>query len=183
MDMNALLGTLLSGESIESIGKLSGATEDEVKSVLGSALPQMLSGAQGQATDEKTAEGFAKALTDHAQADTSDVRGFLDGVDQIDGGKILAHLLGGSLNATTQAAASSSGLDVGKVAKILAIAAPLLMSLLGKQTGQENSNDASAIGGLMSAFLGKTDTAGLIKLLLFGKKKKKGLLGLLLGGK
>ena len=75
-------------------------------------------------------------------------RGFLDGVDQIDGGKILA------------------------------IAAPLLMSLLGKQTGQENSNDASAIGGLMSAFLGKTDTASLIKLLLFGKKKKKGLLGM-----
>lgn len=182
MDMNALLSTMLSGDSVESIGKLAGASTDEVKSVLGSALPQLLSGAQGQATDQATAEGFAQALSDHALADTSDVRGFLSGVDLIDGGKIIAHLLGGNLNSTTTAAAASSGLDAAKVSKILAIAAPLLMSLLGKQTGQAGG-DAAGIGTLMSAFLGKTDTASLVQTLLFGKKKQKGLLGLLLGGK
>ena len=183
MEINALMSTMLSGDSIESMSRVAGVSQEQVKSVLGSALPQMLDGAKGQATDEATAEGFANALSDHAKADTSDVKGFLTGVDQIDGGKILAHLLGGGLNATTQTAASSSGLKPAQAAQILAIAAPLLMSLLGQQAGQESGNNASGIGGLMSAFLGKTDTAKLIQLLLFGKKKKKGLLGLLLGGK
>ena len=187
MDLNALMGTLLGSDSIESISKLSGASEDEVKKVLGSAMPKMLSGAQDQATDEKTAEGFAKALSDHAQADTSDVRGFLSSVDQVDGAKIVAHLLSslgsGSQGSTQvlQSAASSSGLKPGQVAQILAIAAPLLMSLLGKQDGKEDQS--VGVGGLMGALLGKTDTASLVQTLLFGKKKRKGLLGLLLGGK
>lgn len=184
MDLNALMGTLLGSESIESISKLSGTSEDEVKKVLGSAMPKMLSGAQDQATDEKTAEGFAKALSDHAQADTSDVRGFLSSVDQVDGAKIVAHLLsslGGSQGSTQvlESAASSSGLKPGQAAQILAIAAPLLMSLLGKQTGKEDQS--VGVGGLMSALLGKNDTASLVQTLLFGKKKRKGLLGLLFG--
>lgn len=180
MELNALMNTMLSGDSIESISRLAGVSEEETKRVLGSALPQLLSGAQGQAEDEQTAEGFAKALSDHAQADTSDVRGFLTGVDQIDGGKILAHLLGINQGSITESAAASSGLKPAQVVKILSIAAPLLMSLLGQQAQQDNNN-AAGVGSLMSALLGKTDTANLIQTLLFGKKKKKGLLGLLLG--
>ena len=180
MELNALMNTMLSGESIESISRLAGVSEDETRRVLGSALPQMLVGAQAQATDEQTAESFSKALSDHAQVDTSDVRGFLTGVDQIDGGKILAHLLGGGQNTLMESTAASSGLKPAQVVKVLSIVAPLLMSLLGQQAQQEG-NSASAVGSLMGALLGKTDAAKLIQLLLFGKKKKKGLLGLLLG--
>ena len=179
MELNALMNTLLSSESIESISRTAGVSEEETRRVLAGALPQMLSGAEGQATDEATAEGFAKALNDHAQDDVSDVRGFLGGVDLIDGGKILAHLLGGGQNALMESTAASSGLKPAQVVKILSIAAPLLMSLLGQQAQQDNSQ--AGVGTLMTALLGKTDTAKLIQTLLFGKKKKKGLLGLLFG--
>ncbi len=180
MELNALMNAMLSGENIESISRLAGVSEEETKRVLASTLPQMLAGAQGQATDETTAEGFSRALTDHAQDDTTDMRGFLTGVDQIDGGKILAHLLGGGQTALMETTAASSGLKPAQVVKILSIVAPLLMSLLGQQAQQEG-NSAAGVGSLMTALLGKTDTASLIQLLLFGKKKKKGLLGLLFG--
>lgn len=183
MDMNALMSALLSSDSIDSISRQAGVSEEETRQVLSSALPQMLSGAQGQATNEETSESFAKALSDHAQADTSDVRGFVNAVDLIDGGKILAHLLGAGQTAITDSAAASAGLKPAQVVKILSIAAPLLMTLLGKQAGKED-NSASGVAGLMSALLGSSDTSELVQTLLFGKKKKKkGLLGLLLGGK
>ena len=48
MDLNALLNTLLSGESLQSIGSLSGSSQEEVQSVLNAALPSLLGGALNQ---------------------------------------------------------------------------------------------------------------------------------------
>ena len=183
MDMNALMSALLSSDSIESISRQAGVSEEETRQVLGSALPQMLTGAQGQAENAETSESFARALSDHARDDASDLRGFISAVDLIDGGKILSHLLGAGQNAITDSAAANTGLKPAQVVKILSIAAPLLMTLLGTQAGKED-NSASGVAGLMSALLGSGDTTELVQTLLFGKKKKKkGLLGLLLGRK
>ena len=179
MELNALMSTLLGSDSIAGLSKRADVSEEDVKKVLASAMPQLLAGAQGQAQDEETAEGFAQALKDHAADDTSDVRGFLDKVDDLDGGKILAHLLGLNQGTITESAAASSGLKPAQVLKILSVAAPLLMSLLGKQAGKEDQS--VGVGTLMSALLGKNDTASLVQTLLFGKKKKKGLLSLLFG--
>ena len=96
MDLNALMGTLLSQDSLQNMSSLTGASSENVASVLSSALPAMLSGAQGQANDENALAGFAGALQDHAKDDTSDIASFLSGVDLEDGGKIVAHLLGGN---------------------------------------------------------------------------------------
>lgn len=154
MDMNALMSTLLSGDAITGMSQATGASQDEVKSVLSSALPSLLGGAQAQAADAATAAGFAGALADHAKADTSDLSAFLSNVDMQDGGKIIGHLLGSNAAATAGEAADRAGLSAGQTARILALAAPLLMSLLGQQTTQTASNNASGIGGLMGALLG-----------------------------
>jgi len=179
MDLNTLMGAMLSSDSIKSISKASGASQKDVKAVLSSALPGLLNGAAQQANNSQTAAGFAGALAKHAKSDTRDLGSFLSGVDLADGGKIIAHLLGANTAAATQQTASASGVDAAKVAKILAVAAPLLMSLLGKQTGQTSG---SAVGTLMNSLLGGGNAGSLIGSLLgvsapqttttTGKKKK-----------
>jgi len=166
MDINSLMSTILSGDSIANMSQLVGSSQTEVESVLNSVLPSLLNGAQGQAENESTAAGFEGALQDHAKADTSDLASFISNVDLADGGKIVAHLLGGEQEETTQRAAERAGLDIGKTGLILAAAAPLLMSLLGKQNAQaQNDQASSGIGGL------------------FGKLNLGSLLGGLFGGK
>ena len=180
MDLNTLIGTMLSSDSIKSISKASGASQKDVKAVLSSALPGLLNGAAQQANNSQTAAGFAGALAQHAKSDTRDLGSFLSGVDLADGGKIIAHLLGANTTAATQQTASASGVDAAKVAKILAVAAPLLMSLLGQQTSQSSG---SAVGTLMNSLLGGGNAGSLIGSLLgvttpqatattTGKKKK-----------
>lgn len=187
MDIQDLMGKMLSGDTLKGLGQLTGSSQKDVKGVLTAALPAMLEGARGQATDAKTAEGFVGALADHARDDTRDLSSFISGVDLADGGKILGHLLGNK-TAVTESAAQSAGVEPTKAGSILAGAAPLLMSLLGQQTASgENAsgNNASGIGGLMGSLLGSVDLGSLLGGLLggsddsaasastTGKKKKK----------
>lgn len=169
MDINALMGTLLSEDSLQNLGKITGTSEDEVKNVLASALPGMLEGLQGQANDAATVDSFVGALSDHAKVDTSDVASFLSQVDLEDGGKIVQHLLGGQTGAVTEEAAQKAGLGSASTGSILSAAAPLLMSLLGQQTSQDNANNNSAgIGSLMGALLGNVNIGSLLAGMLGG---------------
>ena len=191
MDLNALMGTLLSDESINGVGAKTGASASEVRGVLGNALPLLLNGANAQAADETTASGFAGALQQHAQSDTSNLSGFLGGVDLDDGAKIIAHLLGANTNAQTLNVAQQSGVSEAKTGSILSAAAPLLMSLIGQQSGSEQ-NSGMNVAGLMGNLLGSGDMTSLLAGMLGGGAatqaapasaagKKGGLLAKLLG--
>ena len=167
MDMSALLGALLSGNNVQSLSQASGASTQDVQNVLSAALPSLLNGALGQAENSDTAPGFSSALASHAQSDTSDMGSFLNGLDLEDGGKILMHLLGSNTNQTAQQVSAASGVSAKQTVKILAMVAPLLMSLLGKQS--QNSGGSSAIGALMKALMGSGDITSILSGLMGGK--------------
>ena len=60
MDLTSiLLQSMLNDSSVKSLSKKTGASKDEVSSVLTAALPLLLKGAGQQAEDEETAESFA----------------------------------------------------------------------------------------------------------------------------
>lgn len=170
MDMNDLMGTLLSGDSLKNIGKVTGTSQTDVKKVLASALPSLISGAQGQAND--SGSGFEGALQQHGKANTSDLASFLSNVDLQDGSKIVGHLLGSGKEETTRKAAQASGLDADKTGSILSAAAPLLMSLLGQQTAAEaptaaaSSNSGSLLGSLVGTLLSNVNVGSLLMNLL-----------------
>ena len=128
MDLASMMKTMLSADSIAQMGEKTGTSTDEVKSVLLSALPAMLNGVQGQASNRETVAGFAGALDSHALDDISDIPAFLSHVDLEDGEKIVGHLLGGDQAAMTKAAAEKAGLSTAATGSILGAAAPLLMS-------------------------------------------------------
>ena len=167
MDLNALMSTLLSEESINGVGEKAGASSEQVRGVLGSALPLLLNGANAQANDESTASGFAGALQQHAQSDTSNLSSFLGGVDLSDGAKIVAHLLGANTAAQTQSVAQQNNVNSATTGNILATAAPLLMSLIGQQSGSE-ANSGLGVSGIMGSLLGSGDMGSLLGGLLGG---------------
>ena len=183
MDVTSLLGTVVSQDSLKQISRAADVPTKDVQSVLMSALPSLLSGALSQANDASTAASFAGALDQHSASDTSNLISFLSSVDVDDGAKIIGHLLGNSSNAVVDQAAEKSGLSVGSTLKILSIAAPLLMSLLGKsaQSQQQAQTQATTvipltqstqqsgglnIGSLMGSLLQNVDVGKLLISLL-----------------
>lgn len=165
MDLKKLAGSLLSSDSISGLSGLTGASDKDVTSVLTQALPTLLSGAKDQAKDEGTAQSFVTALTDHAKDDTSDLTKFLGKVDMKDGAKIIGHLLGSGKDNVVADIAKDTGVSKAKTSSILSGAAPLLMSLLGQQT-QEEEKPESGMGGLMGALLDNVDMGSLLTGLL-----------------
>ena len=194
MDLMSMMSTMLSEDSINQMSQKTGTTNEDVKNVLLSALPAMLNGVQGQADGEDTVAGFAGALESHAQADTSDITAFLSNVDLEDGNKIVGHLLGADQKATTKAAAEKAGLSVGSTGNILSAAAPLLMSLLGQQTAQAQTQAQAqpqgflSLGGSNTAQAASSSGGGLFGSLFGGGQQQSaassggGLLGSLFGG-
>ena len=176
MDLSSLVGTLMSADSLQGVGKTSKTDTNTVQSVLGAALPSLLSSAQAQSQD--TATGFAEALLSHSKADTSNIASFLGKVDVEDGGKIVNHLLDAD---TLTAISKKAGVSKKDTKSVLSAAAPLLMSLLGQQTvSSASGSNASAIGAVASMLLQNADMGSLLGGLLgvesnttaSGKKKK-----------
>ena len=171
MDINSLLGTLLSSDSVSGVSKATKADDKEVASVLNAALPMLLKGAKKQSEDKDTAESFATALLSHGKKDTSNLSSFLKNVDLDDGSKIIGHLLGKD-DDSVKKIAKSSGVSAKKTGDILSAAAPLLMSLLGQESASKKSDNNVALE-LAGALLKNVDVGDLIGDLLGGDNKKK----------
>ncbi len=186
MDLNSLLSELVDSNVVENLGQATGASVDEVKKVLGSALPSLITGATQQAANAETLEGFTNALQQHSADDTSDLGAFFSGYDRADGGKIVNHLLGTEAENVTGEVTRSTGVSGLKVAAIMAIAAPLLMKLLGKgaanaaqaaQTAQATQQAAAA-----PLSLSTDNVSNMMGGLLGGGADMSSMLGSLLGG-
>ena len=171
MDINSLLGTLLSSDSVSGVSKATKTDNNEVASVLNAALPMLLKGAKKQSEDKDTAESFATALLSHGKKDTSNLSSFLKNVDLDDGSKIIGHLLGKD-DDSVKKIAKSSGVSAKKTSDILSAAAPLLMSLLGQESASKKSDNNVALE-LAGALLKNVDVGDLIGDLLGGDNKKK----------
>ena len=185
MDLTSLMSSLLSDQNIKAVASKAGVSEEEAASVLATALPVMLNGANGQASDAATTESFYKAVTDHAQKDP-------EKVDLKEGGKIVGHLLGTDEKAAEDAIAKRAGLSSANVGLILAAAAPLIMNMLGNSTSNSHSSSGTASllnsllgGGLNSSSSGNLMTSVLTSVLANslngGNNSNNSLLGSLLG--
>ena len=161
MDLSKIAGSLLSSDSLKGLSSLTGASNGDIKNVLTSALPALLSGATEQAKNESTAESFANALAQHAKDDTSNLAGFLGNVDLGDGAKIISHLLGSNKEEIVEKAAKASGVSEKKTSDILSAIAPMLLSLLGQQA-EEDDDKESGVNGLVGALLDNVDVGSLL---------------------
>lgn len=158
--MSMLLNMLTSQLAGPMIGQLAGqigASEQQTGAAVSTAVPMLVTALARNASSPQGAEALAGALArDHDGSLLDNIGGLLAGQaagKQVDGTGILGHLLGAKRGRVEQAVSSSSGLDLGAVAKLLPLLAPIVMSLLGK-TKKEQGLD---VGGLASMLGGERD--------------------------
>ena len=183
-DLNSI-GTLLSEGGVSAISRRTKVKQGDVAKVLSVGIPALLSGMADNASDPAGAEALTRAAQDHRAVNAANVGDFLKDADLKDGKKILGHVLGDNQNAMIEKIAGEAGVTKGKATSILALAAPLLLSLLGNQNG--GNNMLGLLGGLLGmSLLSGNNGGGLLSGLLGGgssnSSQSSGLLGSLLGG-
>lgn len=162
---------LLSGDFGQQItagiSKQTGTSEAETQSVVSTALPALLGALQNNASSGQGAQGILGALASkHDGSILDNISGFLGSNDTSDGNGILKHVLGDKQGALEQGIAGKTGVSSGKVSKILAMLAPIVMGYLGKQSRSNNVSDGnglnSLLGGLMGGQSGSSGLGGLL---------------------
>lgn len=157
MDLNSIMKLMTSSDALGQVSSLTGVSEKEAGSALEEIVPMLLKGMQGQANDKSTADSFLSALSAHGQNDTSDIASFLSNVDIEDGSKIVGHLLGDKKEAKAEEVRGNLGLDTKTIMKIMAIAAPLLMSQMGKKAKDDAKPSGQGIAGIVGGLLDGVD--------------------------
>lgn len=167
MDTSKIMELMTSKDALSQVGSLAGISEKDAGKVMEQVLPMLMKGMQGQAESEATQKSFLDALSAHGANDTSDVAGFLQNVDITDGAKIVGHLLGSKEESAAAKAGEKSGIDMKTVMKVMAIAAPLLMSQMGKKAKKDAKKTDNSMAGIVGGLLDGVDANDVIN--IFGK--------------
>ena len=129
---------------------------DKVKSALGMALPMIMGAIKKNVDSPEGAEDLNRELKkekhDGSVLDKLGV-GRLSGL-MGEGSGILSHVLGGSQSKIASAVGSAIGMDASKVSKLLQMAAPVIMGILGKQKRKDNIDSGGGISDLVGSVLG-----------------------------
>lgn len=135
--MATLLKTLmkqLGGDGVAEIGRMLGQDQGATKGALEAVLPALVHGLKVNSSKPEGADALTRALTrDHDGGILDDVLGFLGKGDDTDGQGILGHIFGDKKERVETGLSKSTGLDLGAIVKLMGIAAPLVMGLLGKK--------------------------------------------------
>jgi len=202
-----LLNSDLGKTIISGVSNQTGQDQNKTSSVLTMALPVLMQAMKRNVATTEGAQGLLGALENkHDGSILDNLGGFFGGGVSNDvmndGGKILGHVLGNKQQNVETALSQKSGMNIGSVAQILKVAAPLLMGVLGKQKKEQQVADSGGLEGLLGGLIkGNSpqqeqnflesildadgdgsvidDVAGMV---LGGGNKKKGGLGGLLGG-
>ncbi|MAZ29417.1 MAG: hypothetical protein CL868_20380 [Cytophagaceae bacterium] len=201
-----LLNSDIGKKLIDGASEETGASKDKTASVLSMGLPLLMGAMKKNASTPEGASGLLSALSSgkHDGSILDNIGGLLGGgADKgvlDDGAGILSHVLGGKQSTVENTLSAKSGLDAGSISKILKMAAPVLLGLLGKQKRENNIDNGNDLSSLLGSFLGgqPQENQSLIASLIdqdgdgsvlddvadmvLGSKKKSGGLGGMLGG-
>ena len=194
--MNSLVDTVMShlGDAqIQQIATQLGTDPDSARNAIEHALPLIVGGMANQASTSAGADSLHNALSDHAGSSVSEILGGLlgggaggGGLGGIlgggsnagagsfgsgIGGAILGHIFGANASAANQGLGQATGLGSQNAGQLLAILAPIVMSVLANhvqqqglspgglggalgQQGQQIQQQGGLAGGLLNAVLG-----------------------------
>lgn len=170
LSLQDLLGQDQGNAALGEISNTVGAEPSLVNSAIQMALPAIIGGLANNAASPQGAQSLDQALSrDH----DGSILGNLGGLGsmilgqlqtpeptpkQLDAGGILGHILGNNQGPVVQQVSNNTGLNMGQVAQILMMLAPLVMGYLGQQKQQQGIG-ADGLGGLLGGLLGGQSAA------------------------
>lgn len=132
----------------QAAGRL-GTSKQGAGNAIEAALPLLLGALGRNAANPAGANALRGALErDHAERDPASVLSTVLGGDTLDGEKILGHIFGERQQRAGLGVSKAAGIDGQSATQLLAMLAPVVMSVLGNRTRQ-GGLDASALGGLL----------------------------------
>jgi hypothetical protein len=158
-----LLGQEQGDAAINQISQEVGVEPTAVSSAIQTALPALLNGLADNVSTPDGAQNLNNALDQDHDGSVLNNLGNLAGMifgggqaaappREADAGSILGHILGGSQTQVAQQASNRSGLEIGQVAHIMMMLAPIVMGYLGQQKQQQGIG-ADGLGGLIGGLL------------------------------
>ena len=150
-----LLGGALNQGNIGQMAQQLGASENQVQSAIGMALPALLQGLQRNASDPQGASSLMSALDrDHDGSILNDIGSLLSNFQQGPGAGILGHVLGNQQSVVQQGIGQTTGLNAGQIGNLLQMLAPVVMGSLGK-TARSQGVGADGLAGLLGMLTGQ----------------------------
>ena len=178
--LDSILGSMTEDDSLSALSGKTGASKDQLSSLLGSALPQLMGSMTNNASTQDGALSLAGALAQHT--DTAPVAQQIADADEEDGGKIIGHILGLNQSNVINQLSGETGMNDQAVTSALSNIAPALLSGISAATGGGKTGpkfdlsdgfDYKDIAALTGKLLGKKKTSsstnGLDLLNLLGK--------------
>lgn len=150
--LQLLLKVMLAKNSISSVSNKTGIKSELVKKLIILAVPMLIKYMTKNASSQSGALSLLGALTQHKN--TRSIAEQVDEVDEVDGQKIIGHILGQDQGKVVGELAQETGLQAVDVTRGLGAIAPALLSGLSAATAaaSQNSNNGLDLSSLMNTF-------------------------------
>jgi len=153
-------GLLNSGDSLSGLAQSIGGDEAGTRTAVSAAVPVLLGGLSRRASTAGGATSLIETLNDTDGSLVDNVGQLFGAKDKGEVGSTLSNaILGGRAETVESTIASSSGLSGSAVSRLLAIAAPTVMSLLARRTTEQNL-DRQGMSSLLDAERTEMDSQG-----------------------
>ena len=140
--LNILLKSMMSDNSINTMSQKTGLGAKQLKKLLPLAIPLLLKFMTKNASSQAGASSLLSALTQHTN--NKPVSQQIAEADTVDGGKILAHILGNNSQASLQDLANQTGMSQQEVMSALSSITPAMLSGLSAATNASANTAAAA---------------------------------------
>ena len=139
--LSILLKSMMTDNSINTMSQKTGLGAKQLRKLLPLAIPLLLKFMTKNASSQAGASSLLSALTQHTN--NKPVSQQIAEADTVDGGKILAHILGNNSQASLDDLANQTGMSQQEVLSALSSITPAMLSGLSAATNA-SANTASA---------------------------------------
>lgn len=155
MNINELLNSSTGSDIINNISQKFGLDQNQATAALSAALPMIVGGLGRNAQTQEGAQSIENALQQHTPDRLNDINGFFSMGDSVqqEGQGILGHIFGNKKEQVETGIAQKSGISLGKIAPIIAMVAPLVLSYLNKEK-QTSNQSGGGIADILGNVLG-----------------------------
>ena len=141
----------LDGDKLQQLGRQAGTDEGKAREGLNAVIPVLLGAMERNASEGQGAQSLKNALErDHDGSILDQLGSYLDNPEQGNGSGILKHVLGDRKGKVEERLASRTNLEQGPLAKLMELAAPLVMGALGQKQKQEGGFSLDNITDMLS---------------------------------
>lgn len=173
-NLMSLSQTFISPDIVKKFSSLLGEPEEKTRAGLKTAIPTLLMGIADKGATPEGAQKIANLAANHP-LDPNAPANDLSETNLTEGNSVLNGIFGSSLTPMISRLGNFTGLNTSSVAKMLGLAAPLVMGVIGNKVQKDNLN----ADGLMGFFRQqKNSLAGLLPSSLGGGAAATSLKGL-----